>query len=107
MSRRAGAASGALAVTAVLLMLRAMVPTEDVVSLFGHDIPTVCAFRLIFGTECLGCGMTRSLAFAADGDLAASWRLHHGGPVLFSGLLLALPLSLSRLWPRRGWREAG
>jgi len=71
-----------------------------------------CLFRRVTGLPCLLCGMTRSLAAAAHGDFAESFRLHLLGPPLFV-LLVAVTLSLAvetvlgrRLLPRPG-REAG
>jgi hypothetical protein len=47
-----------------------------------------CAFHELTGHSCLTCGLTRSLHAVSHGHLAASFRLHLMGPVVFIGLLL-------------------
>lgn len=42
------------------------------VSVMDRGIP--CVFRLVTGLECPGCGMTRALRAAAQGDLAGAFR---------------------------------
>jgi hypothetical protein len=51
---------------AALLVFRAWTPGG----------PPTCLMVLVAGVACPGCGMTRATACLAQGDLAASWRLH-------------------------------
>ena len=67
-----------------------------------------CLFHRITGLPCLLCGMTRSLAATAHGQLVEAFRLHLLGPPLFvlaSAVfsLLAAEYALSRrILPRPG-----
>ncbi len=60
-----------------------MAPTPDVVSLFGFDIPVLCASRKLFGFDCMGCGMTRSFVYMGHFDPAMAFSMNKLGPVLF------------------------
>lgn len=58
-----------------------------------------CAFHLLTGLHCPGCGLARALHALAHGDIARAWAMH---PLL----LLATPLLLAMLlqWTtRRAW----
>ena len=44
----------------------------------GH-LPTLCVFHRLTGLDCPGCGMGRSLALLAQGQILASLRLHPFG----------------------------
>ncbi len=48
----------------------------------------LCAFLLLTGRPCPGCGMTRSILDLARGDVGGSLRMHPLG-VVFAGLFLA------------------
>ena len=37
--------------------------TSEQVTLFGWDVPALCAWRNMTGMECMGCGLTRSFVF--------------------------------------------
>jgi hypothetical protein len=65
---------------------------------FWSSLPSVCVFRILFGFECSGCGMTRALAAAAHGRFEEAMHLNAG--VLFVAPLL-LGTALQRLWPSR------
>lgn len=49
------------------------------VTLEGHRLPEVCAFKRVTGLPCPGCGLTRSWVAAVHGDLAASLAFHKLG----------------------------
>jgi len=83
---------GALAAVPVAL---AGIPTAVV----EHG-PTLCLYRLLFGWECWGCGMTRALSCAFHGQFARAWDCNH--LVVIVGPLLA------GIWVRcviRQWRQ--
>lgn len=72
-----------------------------------------CLFHRVTGLPCLLCGMTRSLAATAHGNLGEAFRLHLLGPPLFLLVavvtaLLAVEHALSRrILPRPGTRAWG
>jgi hypothetical protein len=60
--------------------------------LIGHVLTlprfSLCTFQTLFGRPCPGCGMTRSIAHLARGDVLASLRLHPLGlPLLVTAVL--------------------
>lgn len=63
--------------------------------------PTFCAFRLLSGLDCPGCGMTRALAALLHGDVETAVVLHPMVVVVFP-VLVALLLAgmLEFLWRR-------
>ena len=44
-----------------------------------YPLPESCLSRNLFGTNCPGCGLTRSIIHLAEGDWRASWRSHRLG----------------------------
>jgi Protein of unknown function (DUF2752) len=62
-----------------------------------YPLPESCPSRSLFGLNCPGCGLTRSIIHLAEGDWRASWRSHRlGGP--FAALIaLQIPYRLLAL----------
>ena len=58
---------------------------------------SVCWSRLLFGTLCPGCGLTRSFVALAGGSLAEAWRLNRMGPPLFVSIITLVVLHGLRL----------
>ena len=62
----------------------------------GHELPAVCPSRLLFGVNCPGCGMTRSVLLTLGGDLRGALDVNPAGPFLVAALiLLAVQLILA------------
>ncbi len=61
---------------------------------------SLCTFQNLFGRPCPGCGMTRSIAHLARGEVSLSLRLHPLGIVLFGASLLGFVGGI--LYLRRG-----
>ena len=56
---------------------------QDQVIILGYTVPSLCLFTNLFGTECLGCGLTRSVVLAVHGKLLLSVKMHLMGiPIL-------------------------
>ena len=55
----------------------------------------ICLFRILFGTECWGCGMTRALASVIQGQFESAWT--YNKLVVFVFPLCALLLWLDAL----------
>lgn len=85
----------------VLALAATMSPSPAVLHLFGHEVPTLCTFRLLTGESCPGCGLTRSFVFLAHGQLTDAFRMNVLGPPLFVALAAQVPYRLIRLWRGR------
>ncbi len=63
----------------------------------GHDAviapgPSICAFRLVTGRDCVFCGLTRAFACVAHGEWSQATAYHPGWPfalALWLALLIA------------------
>ena len=55
----------------------------------SDDGPILCAFKNGTGLACPGCGMTRSLAALAKGDLSTSADYHAFGSIVAAGAVVA------------------
>lgn len=94
---------GALGIVVLAALMR---PSDEVLTLFGMEIPTVCTIRRLTGMSCPGCGLTRSFAYMAHGAVLPAFRMNLLGPVLFLGVAVQLPWRAVRLWnARRALRE--
>jgi len=81
-----------LALSVVVLFLSVvMTPSTGFLHLGSFTVPELCAWRRIFGIECLGCGMTRSFVFLGHGQATAAWDINHLGPLLYAIVLFQLP----------------
>ena len=90
---------------AVFIVLAALILTpapspDGKVSLLGWDVPALCPHQLLFHATCPGCGLIRSFTALAHGQFAAAMACHRVGALLFSAVLLQIPLRLYLL--RRG-----
>ncbi|HEU4731459.1 MAG TPA: DUF2752 domain-containing protein [Kofleriaceae bacterium] len=56
----------------------------------GATLGGLCWFRGAFHVDCPFCGTTRSFVALAHGDVAAAFRFHPAGPLLFAALAVAL-----------------
>jgi hypothetical protein len=62
--------------------------------------PVVCPSRRLFGVDCPGCGMTRSVTHLLHGRLAASLTTHRLGWLLFAAIVFQIPYRTWRLTGR-------
>jgi hypothetical protein len=71
----------------------------------GSGLQGFCLFRLAFGIDCPGCGITRSVLALFSGHLFESWQLHRAGiaVVAYFGAIGVLPLmeTINRVGPHR------
>ena len=73
------------------------------VNIAGHEMPVICPSRLLFGVNCPGCGMTRSVLLTLGGDLRGALSVNPAGPFLVVALvLLAAQLLLAAHVPEGG-----
>jgi hypothetical protein len=63
--------------------------------------PQLCIFKLISGLPCPGCGLTRAVVFALDGDLSSSFYFHPFGVPFIVALLLLAGIDLVGWWYAR------
>jgi len=60
----------------------------------GAALPDICMFRAYTGLPCPGCGLTRSLIAAADGEIGLSFSFHRLGFITLLYVLLQFMLNL-------------
>lgn len=95
---------GLLALCGTIILLSFVMSTDpQVARLFGWDVPPMCLFVNLFGTECWGCGLTRSFIFTAHGELDQAWLLNRGGTAFW--LLIASQIPYRSLLIYRVARE--
>lgn len=75
-----------LASLALARVLATASPTAVYVA--GRELPVICPSRLLFGVNCPGCGMTRSVLLTLGGDLRGALAVNPAGPVLVAALIL-------------------
>jgi len=54
-------------------------------------LPSTCMSRSLYGVDCPGCGLTRSLVYLAHGQWRASWDMHRLGWLMGAAILLQFP----------------
>ncbi len=80
---------GGVALLASLALARGLATASpSSVHVAGHELPVVCPSRLLFGVNCPGCGMTRSVLLTLGGDLRGALDVNPAGPFLVVALIL-------------------
>ena len=79
----------AVALTVIILSV-VMSTDEQAVVLFGYTLPPLCVWKGLFGTDCLGCGLTRSFVLMGHAEVVASFHQHYLGPPLWLATLAQL-----------------
>lgn len=92
-----------LAIAVVVAAFLLQMPDSDSVSLPWLDVnlPTLCGSRALFGVECPGCGLTRSIIALAAGDLEQSLRFHRLGWLMALAIVAQIPYRLFALGEMR------
>lgn len=82
-------------ITATLLR----VPNDTQVSIpwINFTLPELCFWRVAFGIECAGCGLTRCFISMAHAQPQRAWQFHPAGTFLFAAVLFQLPYRLVQL----------
>ncbi len=62
-----------------------------------YPLPETCISRSLFGLNCPGCGLTRSIIHLAEGDWRASWRSHRLGGLFAAVIVFQVPYRLLAL----------
>lgn len=76
------------------------VPSNDRVELAGLEgvpMPSMCLSKSLWGVECPGCGLSRSLLCFFQGHLANSLALHRVGWVIAIAVVLQFPYRIVAL----------
>ena len=82
----------------LVLMAFLTQPSMEDLTLFGYSIPPICAFRNLFGIECLGCGVSRSWSFLAHGQVEKAFSVNMLGPFVFALAVTQIPYRLYKVW---------
>lgn len=88
-------------VIGVIAASMALQPSTEALTVFGWELPPLCAFRATTGYRCPGCGLTRSFVFLGHADLAAAFAQNPLGPMLWVFFLAQVPYRALRLWRAR------
>lgn len=87
-----------LAVPAVAALLVVIDGERIALSPFPQfPLPTACLSRNLFGIECPGCGLTRSIVYLVHGEWSASWQMHRLGGLIFVLIVAQVPYRAWRL----------
>jgi len=89
-----------IAVSVVALSFLLQVEGETQVAFRGlgdYPLPELCGSQALFGTECPGCGLTRSILSLARGDWERSLEFHRVGWVMAVAIVLQIPYRSYRL----------
>lgn len=87
-----------LVILAAAVSLEVRDGTKVWVPLVNQTLPEMCYWRVMFDTDCPGCGMTRCFISAAHADPAAAWGYNPLGLLLFAALLSQIPYRPWQLW---------
>ncbi|MCP4643162.1 MAG: DUF2752 domain-containing protein [bacterium] len=92
-----------VAVLTLLTIAQGPDTADGPVRLFGRDMPATCAIRALTGRPCFGCGATRAMAIALDGQPARAHTIHPSAlwTLLWAGLQLLARATLLAIGPRR------
>lgn len=63
----------------------------------GAELPQLCRFRAVWGADCPGCGLTRSIVLAVRLRLAEAWTMQPVGVLFASYLAATIPQRMWRL----------
>ena len=92
----------ALLVIAAAFLLR-RTGTNEITLVWPHvKLPPLCASRALFGVDCPGCGLTRSVVALAAGDVRESFRYHRLGWLFAITIVGQIPYRLYALRATRG-----
>ena len=75
-----------------------LTPSVESVSLGSYVLPDLCAFRRMTGTDCLGCGLTRSFVYMGHAQWSAAFESHWLGPLGWSLVAFQLPWRSFSIW---------
>ena len=53
-----------------------LTPHSHAVSLDGWTVPELCMYKRIFGIDCFGCGITRSVVYTVHGEFSMALEKH-------------------------------
>ena len=82
---------------APIVLSTIITPSEELLSLFGVDIPVMCQWRRMMGVGCPGCGLTRSFVFLGHLRPLDALRMNPLGVPLYLAMLVTGLRSVFRL----------
>lgn len=89
MTRAASVASGASLLTSLAVLRATGGATSETAIFAGRALWWTCPFKLCFGFDCPGCGMTRSVMLTLGGRFDEAFAFNPGGPLFVLGVFLA------------------
>ena len=79
----------------ILLSAALLTPSNEDLKIGPLTLPSICMLKNTTGVPCPGCGLTRSIVAAVDGDWRESFTYHRLGPLVVGFLVLQLLYRLS------------
>ncbi len=96
-SRRLGDVIVVVVCLGPILLSTVLTPSDELLSLFGVDVPIMCQWRRMTGMDCPGCGLTRSFVYLGHLRPLEAVRMNLLGVPFFLGMLVTGVRSLIRL----------
>ena len=94
---------GTSIVVALAFVLKYEPPDKIILPGLELPLPESCWTKRAFGTNCPGCGLTRSFVLSAGGRFSEAFRMHPVGTIMFLVLVAQIPVRL--LQGRYYWQE--
>lgn len=91
-----------LAVSTVILTVALLLDVSDegtATSLpWIGELPPLCTWKRLMGSDCPGCGLTRSFAALVRGEWSTAWRFNAAGWMFFAVCVYQIPFRIAQLW---------
>lgn len=98
--------AGATAIVCASVLLQLSDQGRVVLPWVELSLPELCYWKRYFGTNCPGCGLTRSFVALGHGEWSAAWRFNSAGWLLFAAVVFQLPYRSVQWWATSQGRQA-
>jgi len=78
---------------------------------FDQPFPSMCSSKMVLGTDCPGCGMTRSFIAISHGRWSDAWNLNRASFLIYAFVFAQLPWRLLQVFKLKmagkSWQPIG